>query len=219
MTDQSTDLDVRRKSVTAGDYNTSPEQGVWTIMLEGAPGSGDVDLPAFCSHSRDWILYSTLYRESMWAAALSIAVTKLVSQEYDVTGAVPDFRIREAKRLFTGLDGGRGWIGGLSRHLYSYALTGNGGPVEIVHATSGYGSKILGLVPLDPFRCTRTGDPQYPAVYRDKRGRQHVMRAHQLFWLSDSPDIMDTWYGVGHCAAERAYKAILKLEAIDRYVY
>lgn len=210
-------IEVLNKSVTQADYNTSPQAGVMHFMLPMMGGSSP-DLPAFWSYSRDWVLYSTIYRESMWAAAINIATTKMTSQSWEVES---DFTARQerAKQLFIGFDGNRGWVGGMAKHLQAFLLTGNGGPVEIVRASSAAGSRILGLVPLDPFRTIRTGDPSYPLIYRDRLGREHVLRSTDAFIISDNPDMMDIWYGVGHCAGERAYQSIIKLEAIERYVY
>lgn len=210
-------LDVLRKSVTAGDYNDRPMPGAFHFVLP-APLSTAQDLPAFWSINRDWILYSTLFRESMWQAALSIAITKKISRGWDVKSDVP-LRRRRAQQLFINFDLGRGMVSGLQRHLQSYLLTGNGAPIEIVRATGAAGSRILGLVPLDTFRTIRTGDPDVPVIYCDRFGRWHEMRDYEVILLSDMPDQSDTWYGIGHCAAERAYRTILKLEAIERYVY
>lgn len=54
-------IEVLNKSVTQADYNTSPQSGVMHFMLPMMGGSSP-DLPAFWSYSRDWVLYSTIYR-------------------------------------------------------------------------------------------------------------------------------------------------------------
>jgi len=66
--------------------------------------------------------------------------------------------------------------------------------------------------------CTRSGDPDTPVIYRDRRGGYHEMKAHQVMMFSDMPDPGETYYGVGHCAAGRAYNAIYKLAAIEWYL-
>lgn len=210
--------EVLKKSVTADDYSDGPRAGgVFHFMLPSI-GNTSPDLHPYWSYARDWILYSTIYRESMWAAALYIAVTKQASKSFEVESDIPK-RQKDAQKLFLSFDNNRGWVGGISKHLQAYLLTGNGGPVEVVRASGAPGSKILGLIPLDPFRTVRTGDPQIPFLYSDRRGGLHEMRAHEAFIIADQPDMMDLWYGVGHCSAERAYQAIIKMEAIERYIY
>lgn len=210
-------FDVLRKSVTRDDYNTEPTSGVMHWIIP-ALGSAAQDLPQFWSFARDQVLASTLYRESMWADAISIAIGKIAARGFDVDSDVP-LRTKRAQDLFLNFDSGHGYVSGLQKHLQNFLLTGNGAHVEIVRATRALGSRILGLVPLDTFRCRRTGDPDFPIIYRDRYGREHIMREWDVFSLTDMPDPADTWYGVGHCAAERAYKAIIKLEAIERYIF
>lgn len=209
--------EVLAKSVTKNDWNDRPYPGAFHFMLPG-PMSSALDLPPFWSLARDWMLFSTLYRESMWSAALSIAISKIVAMGFDIDSEIP-LRAKRAQNLFLNMDAGKGYVSGLQKHLQSFCLTGNGGPIEIVRASSAAGSRILGLVPLDTFRATRTGDPEVPIIYQDRRGGWHEMRDYDVMLLSDMPDQSDTWFGLGHCAAERAYRTILKLEAIERYVY
>lgn len=208
--------DIIKQSVTRDDY--SQGGAIWHMILPTSMGaSGASDLAPFWSFGRDWQLYQTLYREGMWASAISLAITKLTSQGFEVESDIP-LRARRAQEFFIDFDSERGWVGGLSKHLQAFILTGNGGPVEIVRATSAAGSRILGLVPLDTFRCTRTGDPDTPIIYRDRLGALHPMRDYQVFILSDMPDQCETWYGVGHCSAERAWDSIGRLETINRYI-
>lgn len=209
--------EILDKSVTKRDFNDRPYPGVFNFMLP-APMSGGLDLPPFWTPARDWVLYSTLFRESMWSAAISIAISKIVAMGFDVDSDIP-LRRRRAQNLFLNMDAGRGYVSGLQKHLQSFLLTDNGGAIEIVRASSAAGSRILGLVPLDTFRTLRTGDPDIPVIYQDLRGGWHEMKDYEVMLLSDMPDQSDRWYGVGHCAAERAYKTILKLEGIERYVY
>lgn len=216
MANNGSEAQVLKKSVTAEDYNVSPMQNILMHFIQ--PGvSTTPDLPAFWSPQRDYVLYGTLYRESMWAAAIYLAITKQVAESFEVDSDIP-LRARRAQELFLGMDGGRGWVSGLSRHLQAYLLTGNGGPVEIVRASGAPGSRILGLIPLDTFRTIRTGDPDVPLLYRDRRGYLHEIKVHEAFILSDSPDQSDLWYGIGHCSSERSYNAISKLEYIERYI-
>lgn len=210
--------EVLQRSVTREDYNKDPTIGGVYHFVVPALGSGGVDLPGFWSFARDWVLHSTLYRESMWSAAISIAISKVVAQGYDVNSDIP-LRAKRGQQLMTGMDSGRGYVSGLQKHLLNFLLTGNGAHVEIVRASRAAGSRVIGMVPLDTFRCYRTGDPDYPIIYRSRDGRQHEMRSWEVFSIADMPDPQDTWYGIGHCAAERAYKKICTLEGIERYIF
>jgi hypothetical protein len=175
-------------------------------------------LPPFWTIERDWRLYTTIFEDGQWANAIFKAASKMASQSLQIEGDVP-LRVRKAREMLMAFDLERGWVSGISKQLQAFLLTGNGSFVEIVHQTGAAGSKVLGLVHLDTFRCTRTGDPQFPVIYRDVKGGEHVMKAHQVFMLSDMPDQADRWYGVGHCAAERAFLTIQKQVAIERFIF
>ncbi|HUD74983.1 MAG TPA: hypothetical protein VMQ76_07910, partial [Terracidiphilus sp.] len=127
-------------------------------------------------------------------------------------------RSQRAQQMFLEMDGGKGWVSGLERHLQSYLLTGNGGHIEIVRATGAAGSRILGLVPLDPLRCLRTGDPDVPLLYRDRMGNLHELKDYQTFHVTDMPDPQELWFGCGHCAAERAYFKIITMQGLENYL-
>lgn len=211
-----TDKDVIKKSVTKGDYAEDPRSGIINFMIPywGDEQSGLPPVPpAYWSGARDFVLKQTLLQESMWADAVGIAVTKMASMSWEVTSDVP-IRARRAQDLYVrSMD-----VKYLSKHLQDYLCTDNGTFTEIVRATRGKGSRIMGLVHLDSLRCTRTGDPDIPVIYRDKKSREHELKDYQVITMSDMPDPGETFFGVGKCAATRAYKAIYKLSVMDRYI-
>jgi hypothetical protein len=55
-------------------------------------------------------------------------------------------------------------------------------------------------------------------LYRDLKGAEHILRAHQILMFSDMPDPAESYHGVGYSAASRAWKTISKLAAIEGYV-
>ena len=116
--------------------------------------------PAYWSRERDIILRSSVHNEAMWAAAVGIAITKMVSLAWEVKSSIP-IRSRRAQELLLQADTVRvGWVGFLSKNLRDFTTTDNGSFIEIVRASRAYGSQIVGLKHLDSLRITRTGDPQ-----------------------------------------------------------
>lgn len=211
------DAEVIKRSVTANDYPKDPRAGILHFFMPTWGLGNAPDLPPFWSAQRDAQLMGTIYRESMWASAVSIAIAKKTTQDWKVDSDVT-LRAERAQRLFLEMDSGKGWASGLERHLQSYLLAGNGGHIEIVRASNAAGSRILGLVPLDPLRSLRTGDADVPLLYRDRRGNLHELRDYQVFNCTDMPDPQELWYGVGHCAAERAYLKIITIEGLERFI-
>jgi 2'-5' RNA ligase len=215
-----------KKSVTRDDFiPVSQGGGVihMTIPLWGAGMTGKNILlppipPAYWTPGRDAVLRSTVHNEALWAGAIGIAITKKASQAFEVDSTIP-LRARRMQDILLQADGRRvGWVGFLSKHLRDYLTTDNGCFIEIVRATSSAGSRIVGLRHLDSLRCVRTGDPDIPVIYRDRKGSYHELKDYQVIGLSDMPDPGDTFYGVGMCAASRAYAAIYKLAAIEWYL-
>jgi hypothetical protein len=154
----------------------------------------------------------------MWASAVGIAITKGASKSWEIISDSPARRV-EYQKMFLSADTRRvGSSGYLAKHLRDFLTTDNGAFTEIVRATQAYGSKIVGLRHLDSNRCTRTGDPKIPVLYRDRQERIHELKDHQVFALADMPDPGDTFYGVGMCSASRAYQAIYKLASIEKFL-
>jgi hypothetical protein len=215
-----------KKSVTRDDFiPVSQGGGVirMTIPLWDGGMTGKNILmpplpPAYWTPGRDAVLRSTVHNEALWAGAIGIAITKKASQAFEVDSTIP-LRARRMQDILLQADGRRvGWVGFLSKHLRDYLTTDNGCFIEIVRATSSAGSRIVGLRHLDSLRCVRTGDPDIPVIYRDRKGSYHELKDYQVLSLSDMPDPGDTFYGVGMCSASRAYAAIYKLAAIEWYL-
>jgi hypothetical protein len=155
----------------------------------------------------------------MWAGALSKAITKYAARGFTVEDSGDSKqRVKRAQDLFMYAGGPDLWEAFIAKHLRNFLTTDNGAFVEIVRASSAYGSRIIGIMHLDSHRCTRTGDPEIPVLYRDKQSREHMLRSHQVMCFADMPDPGDSWNGVGLCAASRAWKTIAKMAAINTYL-
>ncbi len=56
-------------------------------------------------------------------------------------------------------------------------------------------------------------------IYTDRLGKEHVLRWFDVVVLVDCPEPDDVGYGIGLCAAERAYDQIKKQSALENYLY
>lgn len=215
--------DILKKSVTQSDHPTEAgRRGAVISYFFGSPlmqglVSLPPDPPPYWSSARDGLLRATLHAENMWADAVYIALTKVSSLAWDTKGAVP-LRVKRAQELLSLADDEMGWVQAIQKHCSDFLLTDNGAFLEVVRESSASGSKITGLIPLDSQRCIRTGDPDVPVIYRDRQQRYHEMKYWQVIMMADMPNSSETYWGVGFCAASRAYKAIRKLSALEAYV-
>jgi hypothetical protein len=210
-------LDLVRHSVTRDDHPKGAP-GAWNIMVGPSSAFGVAPgLPSYWSRERDLILTGTRDFEDMWSASVYKAKTKTAALGWEVSdNKESQQRVKRVQQLLLHFDGTR-YVPGFSKVLDDFLLTDNGAFVEVVRATQGAGSRILGLMHLDSLRCWRTGDPQYPVLYRDWQGRDHFLRAHQVLAFVDEPSARVEHRGVGRCAASRAFRTIIKLAGVETY--
>lgn len=221
-----TELADLKTSVKRDDYSTVTERGGVVYIQSYAPwlGYGDTglppDLPPWWSTGRDQVLRNTVrIADSMWASAVSKAISKIAARGWKIEDTDKSSRRMERLQdLLLHADGRDGWVQFVSKHLRDYITTDNGAFIEIERATRGAGSRISCLRHLDSMRCTRTGDPEIPVIYRDRKGVEHAMRYWQVLDFVDMPDPSETYFGVGLCATSRAYQTIYKMAAIERFI-
>lgn len=215
--------DIIKNSVTAGDVLAPGSgAGVWAFNFNifgpmanilGLPAV----LPAYWTYQRDMVLRASTLFESFWASAVAIACTKAASMSFEFDGETSKTRrIQEMMLQWSGPQDG--YVPSQERAVHDFSCTCNGEFHEIVRVSNAAGSRLLGLVNLDSMRCQRTGDPEIPVLYRSLDGVLHELHWWQVICMADQPDPGAGWFGVGHCAAERAYKQIFKLAAVEQYV-
>lgn len=215
------DTDILKRSVTAGDHSDNPysSPGFFYFAFPGAVTRRGSDLPGWWSRERDYHLRSTVHMESMWGSAVAKAITKQCALGWTIKDEQDGkTRIRRSQDLLNLADGGLGWVHFFSKIMQDFLLTDNGAFIEVVRASRAPGSRIIGIMHLDSCRCVRTADPDIPVLYRDRKGREHEMRAHQVLTMADMPSAGETYNGVGMCAASRAYLTISKLSKMEQYV-
>lgn len=215
---------VVQHSVTRDDHadvrKNGAGAGLFQLVVPVFGPSTGTDLPIYWSQGRDKVLRLSIHLESMWAAALGKAITKVAARGWEVKDTDEStLRTKRAQQLLLNAEHNQGWVQFIGRHLRDFLTTDNGAFVEIVRASPAAGSKILGLVHLDSTRCIRTGDPDYPVVYCDRLGRYHQLRDYQVVSFVDMPSPDEVYRGVGFCAASRAYRTIFKLAAMELYLY
>jgi hypothetical protein len=216
------DFDPKRNgSVTKADLAKTTNGGpLWfsldPTMFAPTMSGAKKGLPAWWSPLRDSVLRSTLHVEDMWAASIAKATTKQAALGFTVTDASEsDLRIERAQRTLLFFDGA--WTIGLQRHLQDYLLCDNGAFIEVERVSKAPWSRVRALWHLDSAACRRTGNAQYPVVYTDLSGEMHAMRYDQVICMADQPSPHRAAYGLGLCAASRAWTTILKLAAVETY--
>lgn len=222
--------DVLKKSVTADDSTQARADGPVSVFIgpanlssfwNGAGGiighiNGATGLPYNGAKRADVILSETPLIEDMWASAIFKSISKQIGLGFTITDqADSSIRIKQAQALMLNYDGK--YENGLARHLRDFLTCDNGAFVEIVRQSNARGAKVIGLRHLDSLRCYRTGDPARPVVYVDRAGVQHLLNDYDVLMLTDMPSPRMEMYGMGICAARRAFTTILKVVAMETY--
>lgn len=212
---------ARRRSVKQGDLL---QNGATVLQIFVPTAPSRVLLPPSLPYTlwvRDKFLSLTPRADAQWGCAIGVGVTKVASLAWDVKSEVA-LRSKKARELLHNADsatGNGGWVQYMAKQVRDYTCTNNGCVTEIVRKTRAYGSQIVAINHLPSVRCRRTGDPDRPFIYQDRHGQEHVLRWWQVMYFSDMPDPDEDTFGGGLCAAERAYPQIIKMAAIENFVY
>jgi len=220
--------DLLQHSVTKddveGQYHAgSPGgAGVWHFFL---PMGGENQMwgmlppepPPYWSVDRDRVLRYTVIKAKMWAQAVGIACAKQASLSFELEAEASPLLVKRAQQMMLALDG-TSYTLGVERGVRDYVTADNGEFWEIVRVSNAAGSRTLGLMHLDSLRCIRTGDDEIPLVYRDLRGRYHELKQHEVIMMADMPSASAELFGVGLCAASRAYGKIILMDSLDTYL-
>ena len=206
------------------------------------------DLPPYWSPRRDYVLSASIEKESMWAAAVAKTATKFAAHGYTISDSQDSTRrVSASQELLKRADGGQGWTIFAQKIIQDLLLTDNGvfirvrrqnervekirvkaetiaggepGTFDEASVTiAPSGAKVVGLYHLDSLRCTRTGNLAYPVRYMAVDGTWQILRWDQVLMYADQPSPRAQLFGVGKCAASRAYKTVAKLAAMEQLVY
>jgi hypothetical protein len=78
-------------------------------------------------------------------------------------------------------------------------------------------SPVINIAHLDAGQCQRTGDPEYPVIYTDRLGNEHVLRWWQIRTLEEFPSPVETAFNLQYSATSRALLAAEIIQSISVY--
>jgi len=113
---------------------------------------------------------------------------------------------------------GQGWIDVISKGVGDYFSSDNGIFLEIIGEGKRDGPIVgaaQGIAHLDSFRCIRSGDIEYPVLYRDTDGGLSKLHRTRVAYASDMPSSRVEMRGVGFCALSRAINVSQNLQDIS----
>jgi UDP-2,3-diacylglucosamine pyrophosphatase LpxH len=111
-----------------------------------------------------------------------------------------------------------GWVKFLAAGLRGYFTLGYQ-VIEIERASGARGARPVAIHHLNPLRCYFTGDNQYPVHYLGQDNEVHQLPWHDVMIIGDNLGTSAGDKYLFESAAERVYRTIIKLAAIETYVY
>ena len=223
VADKSFDLTLEQKTVVdappAGERMTPRASPVVLTIAAAsqaitpwgtAPRRRDRELRSFW-HTEPW-LASVVYGVSIRNASF---IWEVVGSN---PGAVaPKNTIKKVERILKQSDRGRGWKSLIVKTCIDIYTQDNGAFWEILRINDRPDSPVINLAHLDASMCQRTGDPEFPVIYLDRRGREHLLRYWQVKTLEEFPSPVETAFNLQYSAVSRALLAAEIIQSISVY--
>lgn len=172
--------------------------------------------------SRDRMLRDFFPTEPWLISTVFSVSLRNASFEWDIVGsdprkAQPRNTILEIKKVLNNSDRGKGWSHFVRKVCTDLFTQDNGAFIEIVRLADDPDAPVINLANIDSWRCTRTGDPQFPVLYQDREGREHILKYYQVATVEEFPSNIETMYNVQYSAVSRSLLAAQILRDIAIY--
>jgi hypothetical protein len=192
------------------------EASFWSVWAQ----RGSI-LPRWGTRERERVLrqYDRDEYNTLWQGATSGLIKKIKATPYELKGG-RNLTTR-FDRVLRDAQFGAGWGVFLSLMLRDYLRFDGGAYAEIIAPGNPLRpptGAVTGIAHLDSYRCLPTGDPQFPVVYYDRRGKLHALHHTRVLHLIDMPDGDQDHPGYGLCSLSRAIAVVQRQLFSNRYV-
>lgn len=214
--------DAVQQSIQTLPNAKQPGAGSWSETLPLLFFGRKPFLPPWGSRRRETVLRD-LYRQelnTLFQGAVMGVSKKVASSPFEISG--PKSGTAYFQDVFRGAQFGAGWRELILRALLDYLRQDIGGFIEVIGPGAPLrpiSGRITGLAHLDALHCFPTGDPEFPVIYRDGKGKAHTLHRTRVIRLVDMPDGDESTPGpVGLCALSRAAAIVQREIIMNRYV-
>lgn len=174
------------------------------------------EITAWWSYQRDIELRAFWRTEPILASAIYTVMSRQAAFTWTLDG--PPRAVKRAHDILSYSDLGQGWVSLIEKGTEEICTQDNGWFLEIIRPKgAGPEQAPIGIAHLDSSACRRTGDPEIPVVYTDRKGVKHALKWYQVIMLAEMPSPIQTMNGVGFCAVSRVLKAAQILRDIATY--
>lgn len=202
------------------DHPSSPNEGgfigeTYSIVLAMGEAADAIPVWGTSPGHRDVLLRAFWPTEPMFSSALYSTVARYASFGWTLKG--PPLTTAATQRLLHGAEFGQGWIPFVAKVLTDLYTQDNGAFIEVVRAGTSPSSPPVGVNHLDSARCYRTGVPEEPVIYYDRKGKGHRMKWYQIIPLAEFPSPKEEHNGMQYCALTRCLRAAQIMKDIQIY--
>lgn len=182
----------------------------------------DAMLPPWGTRRRERVLRAYYRHElnTLIQGAINGLIEKVKAAPWEISG--PKSGVAYFQDVLRQAQFGAGWGDFLQMTLLDYLRQDIGAFIEVIGPGPSDGpitGRVTGLAHLDALRCYSTGDPEYPVIYHDQHGKQHLMhwtRVIQFIPARDGDEQQNKT--VGMCALSRAIAVVQRELYMNRYV-
>jgi len=206
--DQSIAIDAQQAGGKLANTAAVGPSVMWYLIK-----TGDL-VPPWWSRLRDRELHRLVKESNHLSGIAYLATTKLVNIPLSFEARDPtitthvDTAESYTQQITLASQYGQTIREALKRFCYDYLIYDNGGFMEIMGDGDPAGpikGMPLALRHLDSMDCTRTGNPEYPVVYRDDRtGKRYKFHYARVIYMAQQPSGLQKMHGVGFGAASRS---------------
>lgn len=186
----------------------------WLVQLS------DAIVAPWWSRRRDMQLRNIALQSDFFQGAMYKVGAKLTDVPFRIVPRDPSIKSHRIQAedftaaLVEGSELGQGWGTFLPKWLVSLWVQDNGAFAEIVGEGDPEGpvrGPALGVKVLDPARCNRTSNPEYPVVYTATSGKRFRYHHSRIMFTSQMPDPAEEMFNVGHCWLSRSINSVQNL--------
>lgn len=171
---------------------------------------------------RDKELRSLWITEPWLASVVYLVSIRNASFAWEVVGSdsskpTPRNTSRKVQQILKNANRGKGWQDLIIKTCIDLYTTDGGAYWEIIRTRNSPNAPVINIAHLDSLRCQKTGDPQYPVIYTDRRGKEHVLRHWQVRTIEEFPSPVESAFGLQYSAVSRVLLAAEIIESIATY--
>lgn len=153
--------------------------------------------------------------ESYLAGAVANVGFRNATLDWEIQGASDRVEQAVTDILLSALAGDSfGWVPFMLKFSEDLYSQDNGAFIELIRdpgtdANSRFKedrAPVLGIGHLDSNKCMRTGNPEYPVIYTDRKVQEHKLAWYEVIPFSDYPSSIETMNGVGFSSVSRALR-------------